>query len=295
MYSWKKPPPSIQNSKHSISSVNLSSLEKDSLIDTLESTLSKFKEKANDTQSQVKQEPRQVEEEEELEKKEEQEEEKEEEEEEQQQQSVSEEPIKKEDANVPADCDNDESDSDSDNEAESSDSDEESEASTYVHNNEEAKEREVEDRSNFHAKKDVCLSPREKDLRSMSTEEKVNIWLPQAQTKGRDIQISIDESQKLALLAKLNEIDSDNVAIEATDGSLRDTSAELSSSIPVSEVNNNPIDRKNDLMAELFGEKAFIARRKNTFTITSKPLKTSLRTSPSGPTKSVKFLEDSQF
>ena len=71
MYSWKKPPPSIQNSKHSISSVNLSSLEKDSLIDTLESTLSKFKEKAKDTQSQVKQE--QVEEEKEEEEKEEEE------------------------------------------------------------------------------------------------------------------------------------------------------------------------------------------------------------------------------
>jgi len=121
----------------------------------------------------------------------------------------------------------------------------------------------------------------------MSTAEKVKIWLPQAQTTGRDIHISIDESQKVALLAKLNEIDSDKGRIEASEDRLESTS--------VQETNNNnmnQMEKKSNLMEELFGEKAIIPRRKDTFTLGSKPLKTSLRTFSSGPSKSVKFVED---
>ena len=275
IYSWKKSPASMQNSKHSISSVNLSSLEKDSLIETLDSKLSTFNEKSNNTQEQVEEEEPAVED-----------------------------PIEKVDAKDDCDSDNDTSDHNSDSEAECPTSDEESEASTYVHDNEERKEAEEgeeededekEDKTIFHDKKDVSLSPRERDLSCLSTEEKVQIWLPQAQTQGRDIQISIDESQKLALLAKLNEIDSDNLVIEDTDSRLRSSAVPGKNSDTGAETNNNQQERKNHLMAELFGEKSFIGRRKNTFTIESKPLKTSLRTSPSGASKSVKFLEDSQF
>ena len=210
---------------------------------------------------------------------------------------MSNEQVKPEDANNGESCDNSEgetSHNESDAEAESSASEEESEAGDDSQEEEERVE-EKEDTNIFQEKKDVSLSPREKIVESMSTAEKVKIWLPQAQTTGRDIQISIDESQKLALLAKLNEIDSDNLVIEDTDSRLRSSAVPGKNSDTGVETNNNQQERKTHLMAELFGEKSFIGRRKNTFTIESKPLKTSLRTSPSGASKSVKFLEDSQF
>ena len=265
IYSWKKSPPSLQKSAHSISSVNLSSTEKDSFIETLEARLSTFNEKSKDSPDQVDQIAEKP--------------------------SVSNEPTKTEDANT-GDCDNEDVDEDfdgetsgqeSDTEAESTSSEEESEASD---DDEEETVVEKEDTNNFQEKKDVSLSPREKIVDSMSTAEKVKIWLPQAQTTGRDIQISIDESQKVALLAKLNEIDSDKgTSIEASQDRLESTSVQESN-------NNNLMERKNNLMEELFGEKALIPRRKDTYSVGSKPLKTSLRTSQSVGTKSVKFVED---
>ena len=272
IYSWKKSPPSLQKSAHSISTVNLSSTEKDSFIATLEARLSTFSEKSKDSPDQVDQIA------------------------ENEKASVSNEPMQKEDAN--GDCDNNDDDddncngetsgNDSDTEAESTTSEEESEGSEAVDDEEEEESVvEKEDTNNFQEKKDVSLSPREKIVDSMSTAEKVKIWLPQAQTTGRDIQISIDESQKVALLAKLNEIDSDKGAsIEASEDRQESTSVQESN-------NNNLMERKNNLMEELFGEKALIPRRKETYSVGSKlPLKTSLRTSPSGAAKSVKFVED---
>ena len=269
IYSWKKSPSSLQKSVHSISTVNLSNTEKDSFIETLESRLSTFTEKSRDSQEKVDQIAEKP--------------------------SVSNEPMKKEDANGDCDnnvdnCDGEASGNDSDTEAESTTSDEESEASEAVDDNEEESlvvVEEKEDTNTFQEKKDVSLSPREKIVDSMSTAEKVKIWLPQAQTTGRDIQISIDESQKVALLAKLNEIDSDKgPSIEASEDRLESTSVLESN-------NNNLMERKNNLMEELFGEKSLIPRRKDTYSLGSKlPLKTSLRTSPSGAAKSVKFVED---
>ena len=268
IYSWKKSIPILQKSAHSISTVNLSSTEKDSFIETLESRLSTFKEKSTNSEQQVDQISEKP--------------------------SVSNELMKKEDANGDCDnnvddCDGEASGDDSDAEAESSTSDEESEASEAIDDREEEKVVEEEDMNTFQEKKDVSLSPREKIVDSMSTAEKVKIWLPQAQTTGRDIQISIDESQKVALLAKLNEIDScDKAIIEATEN------RQSSASVLEPNNNDNQVERKMNLMEELFGEKAIIPRRKDTYSIGSRPLKTSLRTSPSasGPTKSVKFVED---
>ena len=272
IYSWKKSPASLQKSVHSISTVNLSSTEKDSLIETLESRLSK---KSRDSEEQVDQiaEKPSV--------------------------PVSNEPMRQEEANGDCDntadnCDGETSGNDSATEAESTASDEESEASEAVDENVEEKAvEEKEDTNTFQEKKDVSLSPREKIVGSMSTAEKVKIWLPQAQTTGRDIQISIDESQKVALLAKLNEIDSDKGAIEATEDRLLS-----STSVPKPPSNNNnnhQVERKVNLMEQLFGEAAILPRqRKDTYSLGSRPLKTSLRTSPSasGPAKSVKFVEE---
>ena len=271
IYSGKKSQSTMQSSKSSISTVNRGNPEKDS-IETIESKISPFKEKSTGNQKHVEEEKPDVDE-------------------------------LIENVDAEDNCDNDIDDNNkntsghnSDSEAEFATSDEESEASSYVQETKEGDKedkKETEDKTNFQEKKDVSLSPREKDLSFLSTEEKVNIWLPKAQTNGRDIQISIDESQKLALLAKLNEIDSDNAVAEATDSDHKTTAVEKR--VQVAESYNNQQNRKNNLMADLFGEEPFIGRRKNTFTIESKPLKTSMRTSLSGTSKTVKFLEDSQF
>lgn len=274
IYSGKKSQPSMQSSKSSISTVNLGNPEKDS-FETLVSKISPHKEKSTSNRRHVDEEKPDVDE-------------------------------LIENVDAKDNCDNDiddnntnTSDHNSDSEAECATSDEELKASTYVQNNKETKEgdkeenEETQDKTNFQEKKDVSLSPREKDLSFLSTEEKVSTWLPKAQTNGRDMQISIDESQKMALLAKLNEIDSDNAVNEATDSDLKTTA--VMKRVQVTESYNNQQNKKNNLMADLFGEKPFIGRRKNTFTIESKPLKTSMRTSLSGTSKTVKFLEDSQF
>jgi len=90
------------------------------------------------------------------------------------------------------------------------------------------------------------------------------------------IKAVINDYQKAALIAKLNEIDT----YTKTDDSLTLKSDVVDSLIPT---NNNNVERKSNLMLELFGGGAQPP---------AKPLKTSMKTSSSNYTKSVKFYEE---
>jgi len=94
---------------------------------------------------------------------------------------------------------------------------------------------------------------------------------------GREeVKAVINDYQKAALIAKLNEIDT----YTKTDDSLTLKSDVVDSLIPT---NNNNVERKSNLMLELFGGGAQTP---------AKPLKTSMKTSSSNYTKSVKFFEE---
>ena len=160
---------------------------------------------------------------------------------------------------------------DSESDVDEEDDEEASQASTAIQTGD------VCDNDISPSKKDVSLSPRDKysTQNKMFTMDRVNLWLPLASTKGREIQVSIDEDQKAKLLAKLNEIDNDSINADCN-----------YSIIPVATNNNNnniDKDKKQNLMEVLFGSKA-----ENSST---KPLKTSLKTSPSSSSKSVKFID----
>ena len=164
-------------------------------------------------------------------------------------------------------------DTDSESDVDEEDDEEASQASTAIQTGD------VCDNDISPSKKDVSLSPRDKysNQNKMFTMDRVNLWLPLASTKGREIQVSIDEDQKAKLLAKLNEIDNDSINADSN-----------YSIIPVASNNNNnnnniDKDKKQNLMEVLFGSKA-----ENSST---KPLKTSLKTSPSSSSKSVKFID----
>lgn len=150
----------------------------------------------------------------------------------------------------------------------------ESEASTAIQTG----EYETEDKNTSPSMKDVSLSPREIHSKPNpdKTIDRVNLWLPLASAKGREIQITIDENQKAKLLAKLNEIDEDS-----------EKGIKRFSDAPVLD-NNNIIeeDKKKNLMEVLFGSRA--ADKSNI----PKPLKTSLKTSPSSSSKSVTFKDE---
>ena len=167
------------------------------------------------------------------------------------------------------------SDQDSDPEYESDSESQHSEASTAIQTG----EPETEDKNTSPSVKDVSLSPREihSEPEPDKTMDRVNLWLPLASAKGREIQISIDENQKAKLLAKLNEID---------EGS-SDKVINRFSVAPVHINNNNiEVDKKKNLMEVLFGSKA---EKVNNI---AKPLKTSLKTSPSSSSKSVTFQDE---
>ena len=93
---------------------------------------------------------------------------------------------------------------------------------------------------------------------------------------SKKIKAVINDYQKAALIAKLNEIDT----YTKTDDSLTLKSDVVDSLIPT---NNNNVERKSNLMLELFGGGAQTP---------AKPLKTSMKTSSSNYTKSVKFYEE---
>ena len=90
----------------------------------------------------------------------------------------------------------------------------------------------------------------------------------------------IDPSQKAALLAKLSEIDN-NEYVDNGDSIGRFQVDEVKESPTHASPPNNIAARKATLMMELFGGSGL-----------TKPLKTSLKTSSSSLTKSVKFQED---
>ena len=92
----------------------------------------------------------------------------------------------------------------------------------------------------------------------------------------REVKAVINDSQKAALIAKLNEIDT----YTETEDSLTLKSDVVDSLIST---NNNNVERKSSLMLELFGGGALTP---------AKPLKTSMKTSSSNYTKSVKFYEE---
>ena len=92
----------------------------------------------------------------------------------------------------------------------------------------------------------------------------------------KEVKAVINDYQKAALIAKLNEIDT----YTKTDDSLTLKSDVVDSLIPT---NNNNVERKSNLMLELFGGGAQTP---------AKPLKTSMKTSSSNYTKSVKFYEE---
>ena len=93
----------------------------------------------------------------------------------------------------------------------------------------------------------------------------------------REVKAVINDSQKAALIAKLNEIDT----YTETEDSMTLKSDAVESLISTN--NNNNVERKSNLMLELFGGGALTP---------AKPLKTSMKTSSSNYTKSVKFYEE---
>ena len=124
----------------------------------------------------------------------------------------------------------------------------------------------------------------------MSTIEKVNLWLPLASTKGREIQVNIDDAKKAALLAKLSEIDQNEEEIMEPKHRFRISQVDSSSM----ECNNNTLDKdavekKANLMAELFG--STISTQGLNSLYDGKPLKTSLKKSPSVLSKTVTFYD----
>ena len=115
------------------------------------------------------------------------------------------------------------------------------------------------------------------------------------------LEVSIDAKQKAELLAKLNDIDKDESRSEEKEIANR---FQISSVGPSEKehliFNNNNIaesEKKSNLLEQLFGSGVNGKYgSKNSYQYTSsgyvKPLKTSLKTSPSILTKTVKFLED---
>ena len=124
----------------------------------------------------------------------------------------------------------------------------------------------------------------------MSTIEKVNLWLPLASTKGREIQVNIDDAKKAALLAKLSEIDqNEEETVEPKTrfsiSQVDDSSFEYNNNA----VPNDAVEKKANLMAELFGTSVAAP---GLISYDGKPLKTSLKKSPSVLSKTVTFYEE---
>ena len=124
----------------------------------------------------------------------------------------------------------------------------------------------------------------------MSTIEKVNLWLPLASTKGREIQVNIDDAKKAALLAKLSEIDQNEEETVEPKNRFRisqvdDSSFEYNNNA----VPNDAVEKKANLMAELFGTSVAAP---GLISYDGKPLKTSLKKSPSVLSKTVTFYEE---
>ena len=124
----------------------------------------------------------------------------------------------------------------------------------------------------------------------MSTIEKVNLWLPLASTKGREIQVHIDDAKKAALLAKLSEIDQNGEETVEPKNRFRisqvdDSSFEYNNNA----VPNDAVEKKANLMAELFGS---TVAAPGLISYDGKPLKTSLKKSPSVLSKTVTFYEE---
>ena len=182
--------------------------------------------------------------------------------------------------------------------SESEESDEESEASTAIKASNEELNKEIDvtdgnvaDKNASPSMRDVSLSPKERYSNQMSTIDKVNLWLPLATgEKGRrTIEVPIDNTKKAALLAAMSEIDKDaenNTLIDRFEVSKADLS-----------YNENVLkERKSKLMDQLFGttsDNQQITRDASLNLVSNqKPLKTSLKTSPSSSSKSVKFVED---
>ena len=182
--------------------------------------------------------------------------------------------------------------------SESEESDEESEASTAIKASNEELNKEIDvtdgnvaDKNASPSMRDVSLSPKERYSNQMSTIDKVNLWLPLTTgEKGRrTIEVPIDNTKKAALLAAMSEIDKDaenNTLIDRFEVSKADLS-----------YNENVLkERKSKLMDQLFGttsDNQQITRDASLNLVSNqKPLKTSLKTSPSSSSKSVKFVED---
>ena len=124
----------------------------------------------------------------------------------------------------------------------------------------------------------------------MSTIDKVNLWLPLASGEQgrRTIEVPIDNTKKAALLAAMSEIDKD---AENQTSMNRFQISKADDSISYNE--NHLKERKSKLMDQLFGTASVDQPITNLHLISNqKPLKTSLKTSPSSSSKSVKFLED---
>ena len=181
---------------------------------------------------------------------------------------------------------------------ESDESDEESEASTAVKASSEELTKEndntdgnVADKDVSPSMRDVSLSPKERYSSSqMSTIDKVNLWLPLASGEQgrRTIEVPIDNTKKAALLAAMSEIDKD------ADNETSINRFEISKADDHMNYNENVLkERKSKLMDQLFGTGSVNHPITNNHLVSNqKPLKTSLKTSPSSSSKSVKFVED---
>ena len=184
--------------------------------------------------------------------------------------------------------------------SESEESDEESEASTAIKASNEELNKEIDvtdgnvaDKNASPSMRDVSLSPKERYSNQMSTIDKVNLWLPLATgEKGRrTIEVPIDNTKKAALLAAMSEIDKD-----AENDTLINR-FEVSKAEDSTSYNENVLkERKSKLMDQLFGttsDNQPITQDASLHLVSNqKPLKTSLKTSPSSSSKSVKFVED---